>query len=233
MEGLSMDENQQKQQFQEWLPFYVNGRLGDGDRVWMNHYLADHQNAAADLQVETALKETLLTELQEFAPDTGLEAFMRRIRADSSFAASPTFTDSIRQFILRNLNAVSSIFAKPRWAAVAICLLIIQTGVIGLLITNKEGPLYSDQKGLHSIDDMLPYQGPVLKITFKPSATEEQIRLLMVKIQGSILGGPGQLGIYIVKVPKESIEEAQKQVMSSSIVELNSIKIIQKVPIDH
>jgi hypothetical protein len=224
-----MDENQQKQQFHQWLPFYVNGRLPHADRVWMEQYLAGHPKAAAELQIEQALKETLQTELPSFSPNQGLETFMSHIHSDSGFAKENSLTESFRHFLNRCQIAVRSLFISPQWA-MAVTLLIVQTGIIGLLIANRALPIVSDQAEWRSVGDASPYQGSVLQITFKPSATEEEIRLLLVKIRGTLVGGPGQLGNYIVKVPDERVEEAQKQVMSSPIIE--SVNVLQDVPVE-
>jgi hypothetical protein len=225
-----MDENQQKQQFHQWLPFYVNGRLPHADQAWMNQYLAEHPKAAAEVQIEQALKETLQTELPDFSPNQGLETFMTRIRSDSRFAKETSLTESFRHFLNRCQIAARSLFITPQWA-MAVTLVIVQTGIIGLLIANRALPIVSDQAEWRSVvSNSSPYQGPVLQITFKPSATEEEIRLLLVKIRGTLVGGPGQLGNYIVKVPDEKVEEAQKQVMSSPIIE--SVNLLQDVPVE-
>lgn len=224
-----MDENEQKQQFHQWLPFYVNGRLADADRVWMNQYLAGHPTAAAEVQIEQALKKTLQTELPNFSPNQGLEAFMSHIRSDSGFAKKSSFTVSFRLFLNKCQLAVKALFISPQWA-MAVTLLIVQTGIIGLLIANRSVPIVPDQAEWRSVGDASSYHGPVLQITFKPSATEEEIRLLLVKIRGTLIGGPGQLGNYIVKVPVESVEEAQKQVVRSPIIE--SVNVLQDIPVE-
>lgn len=224
-----MDENEQKQQFHQWLPFYINGRLADTDRAWMNQYLAGHPKAAAEVKIEQALKETLQTELPNFSPNQGLETFMSRVRSDSGFAKESSFTEFSRRFLNRCQFAVKSLFINPQWA-MAVTLVIVQTGIIGLLIANRSVPIVPDQAEWRSVGDASPYHGPVLQITFKPSATEEEIRLLLVKIRGSLVGGPGQLGNYIVKVPDEKVEEAQKQVMSSAIIE--SVNVLQDLPVE-
>lgn len=224
-----MDENEQKQQFHQWLPFYVNGRLADTDRAWMNQYLAGHPKAAAEVKIEQALKETLQTELPNFSPNQGLETFMSRVRSDSGFAKESSFTEFSRRFLNRCQFAVKSLFINPQWA-MAVTVLIVQTGIIGLLIANRTVPIVSDQAEWRSVGDASPYHGPVLQITFRPSATEEEIRLLLVKIRGSLVGGPGQLGNYIVKVPDERLDEAQKKVMSSPIIE--SVNVLQDMPVE-
>jgi hypothetical protein len=98
------------------------------------------------------------------------------------------------------------------------------------LLTQRTSPVLSDQTEWRSVGESAKFQGPFLQVTFKSSATEEEIRLLMVKIQGSFLSGPGQLGNYIVKVPQDKIEAAEKQVAESSIIE--SVSLLQDMPIE-
>ena len=52
-------------------------------------------------------------------------------------------------------------------------------------------------------------KGPLVKVNFAPDAKESDIRLLLVSVQGTLAGGPGQLGDYYVRVPagKEALEE--------------------------
>jgi hypothetical protein len=224
-----MDENEQKKLFHQWLPFYVNGRLSEADRTWMDHYLAEHSQAAFELKIEQTLKETLQSGLPNFSPNQGLETFMSRIRSDSSIANESSFALFCRNFLDNCRLAVRSLFISPQWA-MAVTLLIVQTGIIGILIANRSLPTVSDQAEWRSVGETSPYHGPVLQITFKSSATEEEIRLLLIKIRGSLIGGPGQLGNYIVKVSDEKIEEAQKQVMSSPIIE--TVSILQEIPVE-
>jgi hypothetical protein len=224
-----MDEKTQKEQFQQWLPLYVNGRLNDINCSWMDHYLAEHPKAAAELQIEQALKESLHAELPEFAPELGLDTFMSRIHSEPIVIKESTVYDFCKQKLHRCLDAISPAFLNPRWA-MAITLLLVQTGVIGLLLSHRTAPVFSNQVLWRSVGQQSPYQGPVLQITFKSSATEEEIRLLMVKIRGSFLGGPGQLGNYLVIVPMSSIEVAQKQVMNSTIIE--SVQLLKELPLE-
>lgn len=220
-----MGEN--KKRFEQLLPFYISGRLDEADHAWMLQYLAQNPQAEADLHFEQALKVALRAELPETAPNQGLDAMMSRIRSDLASAKDENLKNESRSFVASCRAAISSFFHNPGWA-VAVTLLIFQTGVIGLLINNRTTPLLPDYSQWRSVGETPAYQGPVLQITFKSSATESEIRLLMIKIHGVFLGGPGQLGNYIVRVAPEQIEAAKKQVLDSAIIE--AVQTLPEVP---
>lgn len=221
-----MDENQQKAQFQHWLPFYVNGRLEEVERAWMQRYLTEHPDAATELHIENLLKSALINELPEFALDQGLNEFMVRLRSETDKATKPAFLQSCKLFMQQCHKAVGPLFSNPRWA-MAVLVMLVQTGMIGVLLSQRMLPV-PGQTEWRSVGGNTQYQGPVLQVTFKPAATEEDIRLLLVKIRGSLLGGPGQLGHYIVKVPGDNLEAAHKQVLASAIIE--SVQILPEMP---
>ncbi len=226
-----MHENQQKQQFHQWLFLYVNGRLGETERDWMTKYIAAHPEARAEVQIEHALRENLREELPIFAQDEGLAQFMIRLHAETNASKKMTFLASLQAFSHRLQETLSHYSITPAWAVTA-TLLIAQAGVIGVLLLN---PAMREVSGSNSVEwrsvgEKAITQGPVLQITFKPTATEEEIRLLLVKISGSIVGGPGQLGNYFIKVPNGNLEAAEKQVRTSSIVE--SAQILEEIPLD-
>ena len=224
-----MNELEQKEQFQQWLPFYVNGRLGEVERNWMKQYLAEHPNAKVDLEIDEMLKATLHAELPQFAPNQGLDSFMKRVRTETLTSRAASKTSAWQSFMEKCQNAIGSTLTSPRWA-MAVTLMIVQTGLIGVLLTQGTAPILSEQTEWRSVGDTQQYQGPVLQITFKSTATEEEIRLLMVKIQGSFLSGPGQLGNYIVKVPQDSLSAAEKQIAESSIIE--SVSLLPEMPVE-
>lgn len=224
-----MDEKQQKQQFQDWLPFYLNGGLGETEHTWMQQYLSEHPSEAAELQFDRLLKSSLVHQLPEYAPDTGLKAFMARVRSEPEKSKQGGFFDAFRQFMQHSKNLFGSLIPDPKWAMASV-LLIAQAGIIAVLLSNKTETALSEQAQWRTPTKLPEFHGPVLQITFKPSATEAEMRLLLVKISGVIVGGPGQLGNYLVKVPNGKMEAAENQVRTSSFVE--SAQVLQELPLD-
>jgi hypothetical protein len=223
-----MTEHEHNKQFQQWLLLYVNGQLDEIKTAWMEQYVAEHQQAATEVEIEKALKNTLLNELPDYPLDYGLNTLMDRIRAEEGSVEqkTPNSRDSV---VKRYTDALSGLFMSPKWA-VAVSLLLLQTGVITTLFLSRSGTPLPEQNQWRSVMPPSQFQGPVLEITFKSASTEADIRLLLIKIRGSLLGGPGQLGKYLVKVPENSITEAQKEVMNSNIIE--SVQILPELPLE-
>ncbi len=224
-----MTEHDQNKQFNDWLLLYVNGQLDDIKTAWMDQYAAEHPYAATEVEIERTLKNTLVNELPDYQPDYGLNTLMSRIRAEESLLkpATPNRRNSI---ITRCMDALSDFLMNPKWAVAVMTLLLLQTGAITTLLLSRDGTTLPEPYQWRSVAPPSQFQGPVLEITFKSASTEADIRLLLIKIRGSLLGGPGQLGKYLVKVPEETIAEAQKEVMNSKIIE--SVQILPELPLD-
>jgi hypothetical protein len=79
-----------------------------------------------------------------------------------------------------------------RWrnlTAIAAAIVIrLQAGVIGYQLA--QGPVTTASGG----------DGATLQIRFAPTASETAIRELLQQIDGSIVDGPGALGVYHVKI---------------------------------
>ena len=63
------------------------------------------------------------------------------------------------------------------------------------------------------------HKGVVLQINFSPNASEVQIRKLLQSVDGSIIEGPGAIGIYRVRLNLETKNEEQ---INESIAALRS-----------
>ena len=58
--------------------------------------------------------------------------------------------------------------------------------------------------------------GPYLKVNFKADAREADIRMLLVEVNGSLAGGPGQLGDWYVRIPEARIAAATDKLKASA-----------------
>jgi hypothetical protein len=223
-----VNEHEHRTQFQQWLLLFVNGQLDEVKTAWMEQYVSEHPDAASEVEFERTLKNTLHNELPSYTPDHGLNNLLSRIRAEES-ALQPATPQKRNRIGNRWLDAFNNLWLNPKWA-VAVALILLQTGAITTLLLSRDGASLPEQSQWRSVATPSQVQGPVLEMTFKPTSTEADIRLLLVKIRGTLLGGPGQLGKYLVKVPDGTITEAQKEVMNSGIIE--SVQILPELPLE-
>jgi hypothetical protein len=70
--------------------------------------------------------------------------------------------------------------------------------------------------------------GPYVKLNFRPDAREQEIRLLLTQVQGTLASGPGQLGDYFVRVPAAQLAHITATLGASPIVE--SLSVVDALP---
>jgi hypothetical protein len=214
-----------KARFDELLPFYVNGTLTDTDRAWVDDYLRDNPEAGAELQWCRSLQGRLRDDVPPVSSEVGLELAMRRIRAERPQAAvrrpaAPSLVDRLRDFFA---SITPQPVLRPALAG-ALAVVLVQALVIGSLVGTPDESSELRAVRPSVIDD----KGPYLKLNFKADAREADIRLLLVEVNGSLAGGPGQLGDWYVHVPAPQLAAVTDRLKSSDIVE--AVAVVDALP---
>lgn len=191
------------ERFEELLPWYVNGTLGDADRAWVDDYLARNPQARAELEWQQSLRARLLEGAPRVPETIGLAKAMTLIRGDR-----PTWSERISAFF-------AGFGMRPATALAAFAIVAVQGGVIvGLL-----GDARDDAQQIRSLRAVQADEGPLLKLNFAPDAREADIRMLLVELGGQLVGGPGQLGDYYVRVAPGAETQALERVRGRPIVQ--------------
>jgi hypothetical protein len=112
---------------------------------------------------------------------------------------------------------IANLFLRPAYAYAAAALLVVQAGVIGSLMVEQRRTEqeYSEYRNIATV----PATGPTLRITFKADAREVDIRGALVDVGGTLVGGPGQLGEYVVRVASNRVEAAATALRANAAVE--------------
>jgi hypothetical protein len=204
-----------KSRFDELLPFYVNGTLEESDRAWVDEYLREHPKSAAELQWYRTLQDTMQRDAPAVSAEVGLDQVMARIRgerAPARAAAKPTepsFGERVRGWLAA---LAPQPLLRPALAG-ALAVVVVQ----GIVIANLATPDNSTE--MRTVKPTVVDPGPFLKVNFKADAREADIRMLLVEVNGSLAGGPGQLGDWYVRIPEARIAAAADQVKASPIVD--------------
>jgi hypothetical protein len=216
-----MNEQQMKAQFQEWLPWHVNGSLEADRRAWVDQYLKDHPEARAELRWYESLQQRIQDNAPDVSADIGLHKLMARVRQERH-AQAPSLMERINQFFAG--------FRPVPAFALAASLILVQAGVIGVLLIqqHKAEVAAPDYGGMRAIPNEQAQVVPVLQVNFKPDSTERDIRMLLVSVGGSVVAGPGQLGNYVISVAPEKLTQAREQLAQSKIVE--AVSVLQNAP---
>lgn len=223
-----MSEQQDRERFLAVLPLYSTNRLDQSTRDWVEQYLREHPEAAGELRLEESLRNVLRNDLPRFSATDGLPKFMARVRAEN---ISQEHGSPLRRAWHGILAGWLSPPPRPAWA-MTLALVVAQTTLISWLMVNPNGSVHPAGTGTYaewrSVGTEPSVAGAVLQINFKPDARETDIRLLLINLEGEIVGGPGQFGHYIVRVPTETIERAMAEAGANNAVE--SAAILQEAP---
>ena len=223
-----MIDQETRRRFDEMLPWYVNGTLDADGRSWLEQTLEKHP----ELGDETKWMESLQKRMREAAPEVsaelGFDRLMARIRHERETTPAPRAASSAVQSWM---SVVREVFERLRITpamATAAAVVLVQFGVIGALL-NQQGELESEFERFRSVTGGEIVTGPALEVVFKSDAMERDIREALVRVGGTLAGGPGQLGVYLVYVPAEEIEQAGAALRENPIVEL--VTVSERAPI--
>jgi hypothetical protein len=205
-----------KSRFDELLPFYVNDTLDATDRAWVDAYLREHPKSAAELQWYRTLQDTMQRDAPAVSAEVGLDKVMARIRAERAPTRAPAkpAEPSLGERVRGWLAALApQPLLRPALAG-ALAVVVVQGIVIANLATQEDEGSVIRAARPTAVDP-----GPFLKVNFKADAREADIRMLLVEVNGSLAGGPGQLGDWYVRIPEARIAAAAAAVKSSPIVD--------------
>jgi hypothetical protein len=204
-----MNDQRAKDRFQELLPWHVNGTLSAAQREWVLWYLREHPETTGELRWYESLRDKILRNAPEVSSDVGWRSFAKRIR-DERRAAAPSIFARIGEWL-------ASMHFTPAFAAAA-AVILAQAAIIGALL--RQSSMQDDLGAARAIPAASQAIGPVIQINFKPEASERDMRMLLMEIEGSLVGGPGQLGNYVVRVPADRTHAAAKKLESSPLVDV-------------
>jgi hypothetical protein len=230
-----MSEATMQKRFEELVPWFVNGTLSPPDAEWVTLYLREHPEATAELRWWESMQARIREDAPAVSPDVGYDRLLARIGASASALTSAPAAQAasdVRPGVTAPRRAsspgggwrdwFSSWGFTPRFAF-ASALIVLQAGVIGKLLLDRSATdgAYSDVRGTPG---QVRIAGTLMKVSFRPDARENEIRMLLVAIGGSIVEGPTQLGDYVVSVPTERAAAAGQQLVGSGVVD--SVNVI-------
>ncbi|PKM30326.1 MAG: hypothetical protein CVV07_07910 [Gammaproteobacteria bacterium HGW-Gammaproteobacteria-11] len=174
------------------LPFYLNGTLSAEETAYVEQALAEHPELQEELAFLRALREHL-EDQQDTANSPG-ELGLKRLQ--------------------QQLNSPKPRTATQGWRVAAIAasfMLMLQTAVTW----QKDEPIHYIPAGGSSEAGIT---GTLVSVTFVPSATEQQIRAVLLDSNSLIVNGPSALGIYQLLVD-DADKQALARLQAQSIIE--------------
>ena len=224
--------------FIELLPWAANGTLSGAERQKVDEVLRRDPLAARELAWLESLQQRVQADVPDVSDEIGLERTLRRIHSEeAALARAAQVAASAKPAQPRNERrqprAVALGARVREWFAgmapspafaVAALVIVAQAGVIFKLAGSDR-----DYEHIRSATPAAATDsGQLFRIGFKPEASETDMRMLLVTVQGNIESGPGQLGDYYVRVPPDAALAAGAQLKASPIIE--SVLTVDAIP---
>ena len=209
----------------ELLPWYANGTLAASERAEVDALLRSDPHAGAELAWYESLQRKVHDDAPDVSDEIGMARTLQRIHADAALRIDtqrPRAVPAARSLGARLTGWLDSLRLTPAFAMAAL-VIMVQAGVIWRLATPDK-----DYDQMRALPGQATAAGAMLRVNFKPQASETEIRMLLVSVQGNLEGGPGQLGDYYVRIPAAGAEQAAQRFKAAPIVE--SVQPVDGVP---
>lgn len=185
------------------LDEYANDMLDAEEKAMIERHLDDCEHCRDELVWLRKLRQDLAA-LHPLREDIGLARFLARIRPNEAPARG--------HHEVALFGRASE--TRSRWRTLALAagvvVVIAQAVVIGALWQGRG-------------TGFQPLSGPTvraqLQVTFKRNATADAMRRALVAVNGEIVGGPGVLGVYFVRVPPAHVAQAATTLQHDIAVE--------------
>lgn len=195
------------EQFEDWLPWYVNGTLGAKERAAMDAYLAQHPEARQEVTFYARMGETMKRRMEKVPADIGLAKTLARIDQESQKSAvKPAAPEAGPSFFSRLLGGG---WMKPALALSAAVIL----GQSVLLVQQRDAA--TQYRG--AVTSPAKADGAYLRVVFKANATEGEIRLLLASTEAWVAGGPGMAGEYFLRFQPAKVQAAEAALRASGL----------------
>ncbi len=188
------------------LPWYVNGTLDIETRRAVDRKLTQSPSLRSEVVwlrlVRSQIREQAQAQVNGHSESAGLDTLMALVHGEQSGNVLP---------LKARVNRwVAGIRRMPLSMGIAAAVVLTQAVIIGTLLDPPA------QDPLRTLSGGVAAGGQLLQITFKPQATEAQIRSLLASVQGEIVAGPGALGVYAVRVPDRQGAAALEKLRSDT-----------------
>jgi len=202
------------------------GTLSDEEREWLANHLREHPDRRADLEWDAAFSARLEQKIAGMPAMPGWERTERVLQEEraASEAPSPSRVPAAKRVAARGglLDRFSDWLASSLGftidaQAVAVALVLVQAGLIGVLAWQYE--TRDDSTIRAGATDPTP-RGPLLRVSFRQDLREAELRRALADIGGEIVGGPGQIGVYLVRVREGDLRAAAQRLRAGGTAEL-------------
>ena len=218
-------------QFDEISRKAATGTLSAAEREWLEAHLREHPDKRADLEWDQAFAAKLEEKVAQMPAMPGWKHAERVLQAEAAAPEAGRAAREVKRGVVRPpgiLDRLSDWLSASlgfgfNAQAAAVALVLAQAGTIGVLAWQYTSPDYSETRA--GTPDPTP-RGPLLRVSFRQDLREAELRRVLGDVGGEIVGGPGQIGVYLVRIKDGDLHAAAQRLRSSGATEL--VEIVER-----
>jgi anti-sigma factor RsiW len=187
------------------LPFYVNGKISDADRAFVEQALQAHPVLQKELAFLQNVAEQVRESVEKVPESIGLGRVMARIEAE---AEKPS-----------KFSQIFSAFLSGGWMKTA-----LTASVIGLCVQSWRAHELSSEvvqyRGASAQPGVVGTQANMayVNVSFQPTASEAALRMLLAGAGAQIVAGPDLNGEYRLALPADQLEQSKHMLQKSGLL---------------
>ncbi|HUO86568.1 MAG TPA: zf-HC2 domain-containing protein [Thermoanaerobaculia bacterium] len=209
----------------ELLPWYVNGTLGSDERQAVEVHLDRCPLCRSELAASRELAFAVrAAEESPQAVELRLERLLDRLEPPATAQSAPPRVAPRRRG--------DHLRPAVRWvlALQAAALLVLTLGLGSLLARQPPGPTTGGFRTLAAapVEAVTPGHTPTVRAVFSPTASEAELRRLLLAVEARLIDGPSAAGVYTLQLVGEAPEAALERLRAAPLVELAEAVIVRR-----
>jgi hypothetical protein len=195
-----------REQALQMLPFYLNGQLNEQDRAFVEQAMLQHPILRQELRFLEAVAGQVCESVTKVPESIGLGQVLARIEAEAHAKQSPS-----------KLSQFFSALIGGAWMKPALIASVVGLGVQSWRVNdlNREAIQY---RGNPTTAVGTQANVAYVNVSFQPSTSEAELRLLLAGINAQVVAGPSLSGEYRLALPADQFEQAKLSLQQSGLI---------------
>jgi Putative zinc-finger len=185
------------QQFIDMIPWWINGRLHESERLSFEDHLKHCDECRRDVANEQALAHHMNDDPRvEYAPGASLQSLLSRI--DTESVAPTTVRRSTRQ---------STRTQWTRWLVAATIVEGVGIAILtGALLHDAQSSRSNSDANYRTVTSIAPAPtNASLRVIFAPTMTLNELGKLLQELRLEVVSGPSPGGVYALAISGEEL----------------------------